>query len=152
MAACNLPNFYRELISQFRKAVLQAARKGSQIAKSTRGIIFLGVPHTGTATAFFGLLVSCMSYWRGSSSSLLEYMAKDGGPRKQLLEDFHKDFASKPLQGYSLPYICDVYEDRPEKKFGIVLGRVRYPPPVLGSNLYGLGGCTSRAWNSRSWG
>lgn len=87
-------------------------------------MIFLGVPHRGTAAAFVGLLMSCMSYWRGSSSALLEYMTKDGGPRKQLLEDFHKDFASKPVAGYALPYICDVYEDRPEMIFGIALGRV----------------------------
>ena len=100
-------------------------RQRPQIAESIRSILFLGVPHVGTAAAFVGLLISCTSYWRGSSSILFEYMAKDGGPRKQLLEDFHKDFATKPLPGYTFPYICDVYEDRAETKFGIVIGRVR---------------------------
>lgn len=84
-----------------------------------------------------------MSYWRGSSSTLLEYMAKDGGPRKQLLEDFHKDFASKAVAGYARPYICDVYEDRVVEMFGIVLGWVRHAPSPQSSCLYCLGGCTS---------
>jgi hypothetical protein len=110
------------------KTILQAMRQRSQVAESARGILFLGVPHSGTAAAFVGLLMSCTSFWRCSSSVLFEYMAKDGGTRKQLLEDFHKDFATKPLPGYTLPYICDVYEDRPETKLGIVLGRVRYTP------------------------
>ena len=110
------------------KTILQAVRQRPQVAESTRGILFLGVPHAGTAAAFIGSLISCTTYWRGSSSVLFEYMAKDGGPRKQLLEDFYKDFATKPLPGYTLLYICDVYEDRAETKFGIVLGRVRYTP------------------------
>jgi len=51
-------------------------------------------------------------------------MAKDSSPRKQLLEDFHKEFVNKKLPGYPLPYICDVYEERIDKSLGMILGKV----------------------------
>jgi hypothetical protein len=89
--------------------------RSSDIATLTRGILFLGVPHGGTKAAFGAALLSCTAYWRGSSSTLLEYMAP-GHSAMVALESSFYDAYIKPRSRIDLspPYVCDFIEMRSE--------------------------------------
>ncbi|KAI0546757.1 hypothetical protein F4679DRAFT_556899 [Xylaria curta] len=81
----------------------------------TRGILFLGAPHSGTGSAFVASLLSCTAYWRGSSPTLLEYMAPDSEHLNSLEKRFHSIYAHSQSHPTPLPYICDFQEMRPER-------------------------------------
>ena len=60
----------------------------------------------------FGSLITCTSYWRGASTTLLEYMAFNGTPVTRLQSQFKAAYASeRPFS----PYICDLLETKAEK-------------------------------------
>ncbi len=104
--------------------------RSSSVSSATKGILFLGVPHAGTKTAFGASLLSCTAYWRGSSSALLEYMAP-GQPAIVALESrFYDTYVKKSSDSERpLPYICDFLEMRSERLGGLLLGPVsRYIP------------------------
>lgn len=94
------------------------------------GILFLGVPHSGTPVAFLASLLSCTAYWRGSSSTLLELMSEGGHAIKALESDFFELYVHQ----YPRPYICDILEGRPERVGRLILG-----PVSLISYTMGLG-------------
>ena len=107
---------------------MTAKQQDSPIVQASRGILFLGVPHSGSEFAFWGSLLSCTSYWRGSSSALLEYMSADGNSRKQLQEDFYSAYVTswhaKGPNEIGAPRICDFFEQIPERKLGIPIALV----------------------------
>lgn len=90
----------------------------------TKGIIFLGVPHRGTQAAFFASCLSCMAFFRGSSTDLLELMAVDGPELLGLESEFYSAYVAQYHSQDVQPYICDILEKRPEKIGRLVLGSV----------------------------
>jgi hypothetical protein len=91
----------------------------------TRGILFLGVPHHGTKAAFIASLLACTAYWRGSSTTLLEYMS-EGSPAVMTLDkEFYDIYARpSPTLGLDIPYICNFLEMKPERFGKLSLGPV----------------------------
>ncbi|KAI0862792.1 hypothetical protein F4860DRAFT_470448 [Xylaria cubensis] len=107
-----------------KKALLLAKSHSKDVAAMTRGIIFLGVPHRGTYAAFVASCLSCMAFFRGSSSSLHEFMSVDGAAILDLENEFYDGYVL-PRHPDQLPlYICDVLEMRPERIGKFVLGRI----------------------------
>ncbi|KAJ5319311.1 uncharacterized protein N7506_012015 [Penicillium brevicompactum] len=106
-----------------KQTLLLAKLRSSPIAAMTRGILFLGVPHSGTKATFLASLLSCTTYWRGSSTSLLEYMAPDSEHIKDLEKKFYNVYAHPHSSQPLLPYICDFQEMRSEK-----IGRLSLAP------------------------
>lgn len=82
----------------------------------TRGILFLGVPHHGTKAAFVASLLASTAYWRGSSTTMLEYMSESNPAVATLDKEFYEAYA-RPSQTreYSAPYLCNFLELRPER-------------------------------------
>ncbi|KAF2968338.1 hypothetical protein GQX73_g5221 [Xylaria multiplex] len=111
-----------------KKALLLAKFRSRDVATMTKGIIFLGVPHRGTYAAFVAACLSCTAFFRGSSSSLNEFMTVDGQAILGLESEFY--------DGYVLPYnpyepqlyICDVLEMRSERMGKLALGPARCLP------------------------
>jgi hypothetical protein len=103
-----------------------AITKSKQIAEMTRGILFLGVPHYGTKAAFIASLLSCTAYWRGSSTTLLEYMS-EGSPAVMALDNQFYDIYARPSRtlGIKIPYICNFLEMKPESFGKLSLSPVR---------------------------
>jgi len=91
----------------------------------TRGILFLGVPHGGTKAALLGSLLSCTAYWRGSSTSLLEYMSEDGPAVTALESEFYDIYVThRSSLEPTPPYICNLLEMKPESLGRLTLGPV----------------------------
>lgn len=108
------------------KALVLAKNESSVLAEDTRGILFLGVPHRGTEAAFWASLLSCTAKWRGSSTTLLEYINKESEFVEEN-DDFRSAFVlHRPDLIQHLPRICDFVEQRPEKAWKLALGAVRY--------------------------
>ncbi|KAF4958756.1 hypothetical protein FGADI_2100 [Fusarium gaditjirri] len=63
----------------------------------TKGIYFLGVPHHGTKASFPASLLACTAYWRGSSTTLLEYMSESNPAVAALDKEFYEAYA-RPSQ------------------------------------------------------
>lgn len=102
-----------------------AKAASSSIAEDVRGILFLGVPHRGTKAAFWASLLSCTAKWRGSSTTLLEYMSEDAQAINDLQVDFRDGFVLRRHHLIQqLPYVCDFIEQRPEKASVFALGPV----------------------------
>jgi hypothetical protein len=104
-----------------------AKQRSSQIVEETQGILFLGVPHGGSKLAFWGSLLSCTAYWRGSSSNLLEYMSVDG----TAITNLEAEFSDAYVRGFSndkssRPYICDFLEARSERVGKFAIGPVSH--------------------------
>jgi hypothetical protein len=61
-----------------------------EVYQSTKGIIFLGTPHSGSDTASWGLLASNLAKFalRGRNKELLRGLA----PHNELLENLNKSF------------------------------------------------------------
>ncbi|KAH8769342.1 hypothetical protein BGZ57DRAFT_929661 [Hyaloscypha finlandica] len=105
------------------KALLLAKQELSPIATDVRGLLFLGVPHGGTEAAFWASLLSCTAYWRGSSTTLLEYLALGSEEIKRLENEFRNSYVlQKTNRRQILPRIVDFFELRPEKIRSFVLG------------------------------
>ncbi|KAI0420494.1 hypothetical protein F5X98DRAFT_29554 [Xylaria grammica] len=105
-----------------KRTLLLAKLKSSPVAAMTRGILFLGVPHSGTGVTFFASLLSCTAYWRGSSTTLLEYMTPGSEHLMSLETDFYNTYAHPHSSHPFLPYICDFQEMRPERLGTLDLG------------------------------
>ncbi|KAI1126623.1 hypothetical protein F5Y10DRAFT_209678 [Nemania abortiva] len=108
-----------------KQTLILAQLRSSPVAIMTRGILFLGVPHSGTRTAFSASLLSCTAYWRGSSTALLEYMAPGSGHLMSLERKFYDIYAHAYSASTSPPYICDFLEMRSE-----MFGRLALWPTV----------------------
>ena len=108
--------------------LMTAKQRNFPVVQASRGIISFGVPHSGCEFAFWGSLLPCTSYWRGSSSALLEYMYADGNSRKQLQEDLHSAYVTnwqdKGSNEIGATRICDFFEQIPERKFGFSIALV----------------------------
>jgi hypothetical protein len=52
--------------------LVSARDKNEEVYKHVIGIIFLGTPHRGSPLTRFGTLLSCFTYWGGSSTNLLD--------------------------------------------------------------------------------
>jgi hypothetical protein len=101
--------------------------RSSDVATLTRGILFLGVPHAGTNMAFKASLLSCTAYWRGSSSTLLEYMAPEQPAVYALESDFYDAYINKHSNHEApSPYVCDFLEMRSERVGRFALGVVSW--------------------------
>ncbi|KAI5926228.1 hypothetical protein F4810DRAFT_656035 [Camillea tinctor] len=106
-----------------KQTLLLAKMQSSPIATMTRGILFLGVPHSGTKATYIGKFLSYTSYWRGSSTTLLEYMAPGSDNVIRLEESFYNIYASLLSSHSPLPYICDFLELKSEKIGKLPLGQ-----------------------------
>ncbi len=94
-----------------------------------RGVLFLGVPHGGTEAASWASLLACTAYWRGSSTTLLEYLAPGSPEIKSLEMEFHYSYVlQRTYRKLILPRIVDFFELRPEKIGPFVLGLVSLIP------------------------
>jgi pimeloyl-ACP methyl ester carboxylesterase len=110
-----------------KKALLVARYRSRDIAAATEGIIFLGVPHQGTNAAFAASCLSCMAFFRGSSSSLLELLSVDGPKLLDLESDFYDSWVIQDSFHPRQPYVSDILEKRPEKIGKLVLGSIVRP-------------------------
>jgi len=123
----------------FQSLVLATTRP-KEIARLTRGILLLGVPHFGTRAAFVASLLAYTTYWRGSSTTMLQYMAEGNSIVHRLDKEFDAAYAKPDVKReYSAPFICNFLEMRPER-FGklslsptvnIKSGSLRYAEDVL---------------------
>ncbi len=90
----------------------------------TKAILFVGVPHRGTRFAQPAACVSCISYFRGSSSDLLQLMAVGSKDLQALESEFLDSFVVQHSPNQTQPYIADVLELRPERLGPLSLGPV----------------------------
>lgn len=121
-----LPRNDRVILSNdLMQALVLAITQSKQVAERTKGIMFLGVPHYGTKATFVASLLSCTAYWRGSSTTLLEYMSEGSPAVMALDEEFHDAYARpSPAPNIEIPYICNFLEMRPERFGKLSLGPV----------------------------
>ena len=94
------------------------------------------MPHHGTKAAWWASLLAYTSYWRGSSTALLELMFESGSLHKQLHEEFHEAFVGKRPGTASETYIKDFYESRREKILGLPIGVVCLPPLTFNLKMW----------------
>ncbi|KAI9933199.1 hypothetical protein MW887_007671 [Aspergillus wentii] len=106
--------------------LVDAKNRSSEVSTNTRAILFLGVPHMGAQASIVGLLISCTAYWRGSSSSLLEYVSPGSLAISRLESSFSDAYISSQPDP---PYICDFMETRSER-----IGNLFWGPIVPGSS------------------
>ncbi|CAJ0546966.1 Ff.00g015930.m01.CDS01 [Fusarium sp. VM40] len=103
-----------------------ATTRSKHIPQMTKGIYFLGVPHHGTKASFPASLLACTAYWRGSSTTMLEYMSESNPAIAALDKEFYEAYArSSQIREYNAPYVCNFLEMRPER-----LGRLSLNPTV----------------------
>jgi hypothetical protein len=100
--------------------ILATTRSGrdQRIAERTKGIIFLGVPHFGTPSSILASLMACTSYWRGSSTALLETISEANPALKELDAKFREiyiDGRHRPSLKIESPYMCNFLEMQPER-------------------------------------
>ncbi|OTA62400.1 hypothetical protein K449DRAFT_52541 [Hypoxylon sp. EC38] len=110
-----------------KKALIFAKARSKDVAAMTKGIIFLGVPHQGSNAAIFASCLSCMAFFRGSSSYLLELMAVNGPSLLDLESEFYDAYVMQYHSEDTRPYICDILERRPERIGNLALGPVVSP-------------------------
>ncbi|KAF5676590.1 nb-arc domain-containing protein [Fusarium heterosporum] len=110
-----------------KKALLLAKSRSRDVAAMTKGIIFLGVPHRGTYASMIASCLSCMAFFRGSSSNLHEFMSVDGPAILDLESEFYDAYVIPDHPYKPQPYICDVLEMRPERMGKLVLGTIVRP-------------------------
>ncbi|KAK4185664.1 hypothetical protein QBC35DRAFT_476145 [Podospora australis] len=124
------------------KHVLITAKSDARsVARVTRGILFLGVPHFGSNTVFFASLLSCTAYCRGSRAAFLRFMSPESEGLRALDEQFSRLYVhfDRSLHSWpSPPHIVNFVEMRPEK-FGTLSvgptvnlkgGKLPYAPNV----------------------
>ncbi|KAI6086322.1 hypothetical protein F4821DRAFT_270034 [Hypoxylon rubiginosum] len=97
-----------------KKALLLAKSQSTDVAATTRAIIFIGVPHRGAPDTFIASCLSCMSFFRGSSSNMLETMSFDNPTLIDLESEFYDEYVLQHHRYEKQPYICDVLESRPD--------------------------------------
>ncbi|KAI1391345.1 uncharacterized protein F4822DRAFT_182777 [Hypoxylon trugodes] len=112
-----------------KKVLLLAKARPTDIASMTKGIIFLGVPHIGSRSAFFGSCLACMAYYRGSSSKLLQLMTIESHSLLDLESEFYDAYVTRYHSEDVQPYICDIFERRPTKVGKLSLGPIVSPGP-----------------------
>ena len=108
------------------QALIFAKARSKDVAAMTKGIIFLGVPHQGSNAAVFASCLSCMAFFRGSSSYLLELMAVNGPSLLDLESEFYDAYVMQYHSEDTRPYICDILERRPERIGNLALGPVSF--------------------------
>jgi len=102
-------------ISYLIQSLVLATTRSKHIPQMTKGILFLGVPHYGTKAAFIASLLACTAYWRGSSTSMLEYLSESNPAVAALDDEFYEAYGRPSrIHEYSEPYICNFLEMRPE--------------------------------------
>ncbi|KAK4455447.1 tetratricopeptide-like helical [Podospora aff. communis PSN243] len=119
-----------------KRSLVLATSRSKDVARMTKGVLFLGVPHFGTKAAFIASLLACTAYWRGSSTTMLEYMAEGNSIVERLDKDFDEAYAeADSKREYDTPYISNFLEMRPER-----FGKLSLSPTVntkSGSLRYG---------------
>ncbi|KAH6954701.1 hypothetical protein DER45DRAFT_314694 [Fusarium avenaceum] len=109
-----------------KKSLVLATTRSKHILQMTKGIYFLGVPHHGTKASFPASLLACTAYWRGSSTTMLEYMSESNPAVAALDKEFYEAYARpSQIRDYNAPYVCNFLEMRPER-----LGRLSLNPTV----------------------
>jgi len=97
--------------------LIYASTESREIAKMTRGILFLGVPHHGSRYSLIARLMACTAAWRGSSTTLLEFVAQGNKELRTLDDRFARIYAGRgghvSLVG-TAPYIANLIETLPE--------------------------------------
>ncbi|RYP50726.1 hypothetical protein DL768_003786 [Monosporascus sp. mg162] len=82
----------------------------------TRGILFLGVPRHGTVATFIASLLACTEYWRGLSTTMLEYLPPGNLGVAALDNELYGAYARPSrTREYSSPYIYNFLGMRPER-------------------------------------
>lgn len=84
-----------------------------QITQATKSVLFLGTPHRGSNFALLGMMVSYLSYWRGSRTDLLEFLTPSSRELEDLCLSFSKAFESARIVNF--------FENRPITIRGIPL-------------------------------
>ncbi|KAK6359142.1 hypothetical protein TWF696_000309 [Orbilia brochopaga] len=111
------------------KQALVQAKGRYGFAEMTRGIIFLGVPHTGTVAAFYAACLACTSFFRGASTELLEFVFPESPGPAKLESAFYDAYVNTPIVK---PVIYDVWENRPGSMgkfdFGPTVGPIHMQP------------------------
>jgi pimeloyl-ACP methyl ester carboxylesterase len=119
-----------------KRSLVLATSRSKDVARMTKGVLFLGVPHFGAKAAFIASLLACTAYWRGSSTTMLEYMAEGNSIVEKLDKDFDEAYAkADSKREYETPYISNFLEMRPER-----FGKLSLSPTVntkSGSLRYG---------------
>ena len=92
----------------------------------TRGIIFVGVSHTVSNSAYVEYCFSCMAFFRGMSSDVLGFMSVDAPALLELESEFYDTYVIQYHSHDPQPYICDILELRPGKIEKLVLGSVSH--------------------------
>ncbi|SPJ73874.1 uncharacterized protein FTOL_03604 [Fusarium torulosum] len=109
-----------------KKSLVLATTRSKNIPQMIKGIYFLGVPHHGTKASFPASLLACTAYWRGSSTTMLEYMSESNPAVAALDKEFYEAYARpSQIREYNAPYVCNFLEMRPER-----LGRLSLNPTV----------------------
>ncbi|KAH6650858.1 hypothetical protein F5144DRAFT_543848 [Chaetomium tenue] len=89
-----------------------------QILKCTRGILFLGTPHSGTNLAVIGQRLSRLAgLVSGTNTRLVEVLRRDSEVLARIQDDFHSLLR---LQGDGIKITC-VYEEIPIQGIGEVV-------------------------------
>lgn len=81
---------------------------------------------------FIARLISCFGYWRGSSTSLLEYLSPGGKPIDDLENAFYDAYIKYRPKDWPSATIYDFIEQRSEKIGELDIGPVslsKFPEP-----------------------
>lgn len=77
------------------------------------GVIFLGVPHDGSELTIVGKLVSCTTYWLGSSTEILDVLKPGSDTLRVLNRLFMEGYGSDPY------HLVNFFELQKSDMFGI---------------------------------
>jgi hypothetical protein len=110
-----------------KKALLLAKSRSKDVAAMTRGIIFVGVSHTVSYSAYVEYCFSCIASFRGTSSDVLGLMSVDAPALLELESEFYDTYVIQYHSHDPQPYICDILELRPGKIEKLVLGSLVKP-------------------------
>lgn len=94
-----------------------------RIKNKTQGILFLGVPHFGSRLWWVAALMSCATYWRGSSTALLETLTLNNSRLIELDEDFKDKYTSA---SHTSVYIGNFLEAQGETLGDLYVGPVSH--------------------------
>lgn len=81
------------------------------IVNQTRGIVFLGTPHHGTAIARWAELMSPISPVKQSSRAILQTMTRDSEVLARIQDSFHSIFVASSQGGLEPIQITCFYEE-----------------------------------------
>ncbi|KAJ8132877.1 hypothetical protein O1611_g748 [Lasiodiplodia mahajangana] len=103
------------------------------ICRSTRGIIFLGTPHSGAVIAnFASTLARAIGLIKHTNSTNLRELRKGSHELKKIQEDFDQHLRSRGLYRWPPVEVKCFYETKPVTGIGVV---VDYESAVLAGNI-----------------